>query len=1765
MDVPSKDVEGTISLSPYRPSTYLRVSPPLAPLPKSHYSLFAISNVFGWAVVVISSPQDSVSSPAFLLARLDDLQTAIDQAEPYSTTPFDIQEQPQTLVVPIRPLCPDPSVFITHVSFAAWDRLVVVATSNGSLHIFSLHALITQKSTVPLRSIPSASNVPLNMLVPNPSHGGSLSGVIALVYQDGTIKVVDCYDTEKTYWTSQLVTAAEWSPMGKRLIVGYSDGRLEFITHDGVSKGKIDPPALVEKGGHSVLHIEWVDQKNYLVSFTPTTDQSEALNETYCLHVPKQSASPAYTFARVVDAINSDGDPSLSPKLLTAAISANPKTNWKYIVISSFTNSTSLTLVGYDQSDKPFFLDLEEGRPEIPVAEDDYSPSAPLGIAISFSIHEQIPLVWAYTTDGVLSLWKLLLSDPSLPADVKVWNQIPDFSDVSTLAQESMQEAPTPLSSEDVSASSHVVPQALASSQSSGFTNFASSSSVTAFGQPSLPNSQITSGPLSQTSAFGKPSGLGNPSTTATAFGQPSPFGNTTSSVLVSAFGNPSAFGNTTQPHSAQASPSGQPSAFGKPSTFGSFSSCTAFGTPSAQASPFGTSSATGNLAPATTTSAFGQSSAFGKPAFPGAPGPFSSSTAFGKSAFASTSVGATTSSHSASQTQPKLEGSNASSSTGFAAFANPSSKSELSASGGFAQFTNTNSHASFLSEDPAAPSTNIFENPPSAEEVNAQKSQSSNNSFSQLSSGTAKLVKEGAKPQDLSFLTNSTTTAPALSSFQGRATENDNPRPQSAGSGTSSPLSVASDDVDVAQKPSPPSTPPLGAITPLSLREYTPNVHIATRPHLKLPFSTSTSAFGQPSAFGKPAFPSASGSFSSSTAFGKSAFVSSSVGATTSAHSARQTQPKLEASTASSNTGFAAFANPSDKSQLTASGGFAQFTNTSSQASFLPRDTATPSASIFDNPPSAQAGNTKKPQSNNNSPSSHFSPGTAKSVKEVTRPQDLSFLENSTTRATALSSLRPRVAENDKGDDEDPRPQSAGSGPSSPLSVASEDVDVAQPSQILGAALDKSFAPLTLSVDAIDALSLGRSTSNINLATGPDRQASHESKPYLANSVRSVSFGFGGFTQPPPPRSSVFGSASFPPTVPASTPPTSAPPPNSILPPPTTSFTAPPPSSSKPPVEETKLPVEKAKPHVEEPQPSVKESKLSMEEAKPSVEKPKPPVEEPKPLVEEPKSPVEEPKAPVEKPKPLVEDPKPFLAPQRESEVLEPEEGLEVDSPGEETEVEALEEESDILTSEEESDQSSEEESDHLAPEEESDLSAAEEKPGVPAHEDEPEVTTPKEGPKVPAPEEEPDVVELKKESKVLAPEKKSRIIAPQEKSELPAPNDKSELSAAGEELSLQVPEEEPDVAAPEEPEPPKPPFLMTRQELIAPMTYLSPSNVPTITVNSTETFPEITGKELDEALLTITDSITSEIDCLTPVSLVCCRFWKECRRQLQTKPEIADLSQVQNWLFGDLPLLNEFVKGFAEHAKQRKAGYKARLQTLTAFESNTIKGDIKLDEIKRLWRLRNDPGFSKVIRSRQLGPVQLGHQKDMRRLIRDVKHGISQMSEVLQSFESRHREVKSCRNRMQTPSLDMINRCIRFITLGLTQYIMDLERMHLRICQSKADICTFQDTTDMAELQSNLAQKGSFRTPDQAAALRALLSEHRGVFLKDSILKNRAEPILTQARTLNPTDHTGEPHGLSHISATKTLVITPRQTTSARDSSLGMGLYDPARMQLK
>ncbi|KAI8443881.1 hypothetical protein BY996DRAFT_3078134 [Phakopsora pachyrhizi] len=248
MEAEERDAQGILSLEPYKSMINLRISKPFLSLPSHRFSLLAISDRFGWVIAASNPDEDKSSGSGFILASKEELENILEEAE--ETVEFDYLKA--AAFIPTSSFSANDSSTITHLSFAAYDQIIIVAISDGSVHLFLLQDIVANKSLKPLKCIQKPVKNSLSILSANPSKGGEISGVVTLVYSDGTAKMIDCYN-DQTYWTASSVTAADWSPMGKRLCVGYCDGSLEYIDLGGVSKGKILPPPQVREQGLLVV------------------------------------------------------------------------------------------------------------------------------------------------------------------------------------------------------------------------------------------------------------------------------------------------------------------------------------------------------------------------------------------------------------------------------------------------------------------------------------------------------------------------------------------------------------------------------------------------------------------------------------------------------------------------------------------------------------------------------------------------------------------------------------------------------------------------------------------------------------------------------------------------------------------------------------------------------------------------------------------------------------------------------------------------------------------------------------------------------------------------------------------------------------------------------------------------------------------------------------------------------------------------------------------------------------------------------------------------------------------------------------------------------------------------------------------------------------------------------------------------------------------------------------------------------------------------
>ncbi|MBW0487870.1 hypothetical protein O181_027585 [Austropuccinia psidii MF-1] len=1608
MDAKERDVEDSLALEYFKPGVKLGVSSPFKSLPQLSYSLLAISNLFGWALIAIHSDQASSTPSAFVLTRLDRLINIFQHADSHSLPQFLIDDT-QDIHVSITDFASDSTLIITHLAFAAFDRLILVATSDGTIHIFSLHLMVKQKNKSVLRSIYSPQNIPLRILVPNPSKGGPVSSIVAVAYIDRSIRVVDCYDPDKVYWTSQSVTAVEWSPRGKRLFIGYSDGSLEFVTQDGISKGKIGPPTLVKDQGLSVLRINWLDQKNHLITFAKTISPPSDSIETYCLQVPRESQSSSCVFTRLPIENASDEDLVLPLNCLITTFQLNPKTNWNKLAIMSFTNTTSLNLIGYDTSDHPFLLNLGEAqRPELPFAEEDYSPTASIGFASCSSPEEGWPLACCYTTDGVLVIWKLHFTTESVSNLSDIWSEIPTYNDISDVNEIGIEGPP--------SEAAYSTPPNLSQLPS----NLTISPAVNAFGQATTPKKPPLASESGQVTAFGQTTPLSkltvaSESGQVAAFGQPSPFGQS------SPFGQPS--------------PLGQSSPFVKPSGFG-------------QSSGF-----------ATKPSSFGQASPFGSPA-----------PAFGKSAFGS-SPGLTVGSSQFSGNQPH--------GSGFAAFTSPSSKTTTSMSGIFGQFT-----------DHAAQTPDIFKQstPVRDKEPGGQ----ADNSFAKFAPGNQSSASfftprnSSNIAQQTSAKVNKDSSLPGIHSQTSLVGSDDeeNNLPKSATQAADTPASPVNTKTDTA----------LDLFTKsLSLQEdkFENDGSMEKQTHEPSTPKPITSSSPPASVLTAPSFSSVSFGFGG---IPPSEGQSQKVPAISRLDVSPITATQSIATNLSLGEKQLSSTNPLANNQQDLKEGCSSTESISASEVSLKKENPSCSAeqdgfscslalhnqSLLDEktilPPSFQKNNqelkeesgSKEPVSGNELPNKkdrHISP----TIEKISPISFFSIAQPVPEEAS--SSLKPH------GSEQHPKNPT-----NSEISIPST-----------GILSEKQSSSLT-------------TTQNGSFPTSPERNifsikqiSSTGEESYINTASTESVLNFQVATQPSaePDADSIAGSYSNSPREPAD------------------SF---PEQSHDDSLAESNLAS------------LVDSNDLSFIEP----------------------SEASDAEASVHDGSPALSD---TGSPGIYGGLPPPPDGPDLDSSGE-------------------SGPDTDELGDKLLS---VDLSAKSYfgLASSPPNKSKRSITIPTASSRSPStPESLPAKPSVSSAMQTHSQQSPKSFSAPSE-----TPRTFHILAETGSKHTTPItslPKQHPPPSTPisqvpfsatkafSSPQPntsgnalehhcrtsekstnqtielaPAPlrhqAFLTKPASVPSPILPLAATMVPKIYANPiAEPFPSLSHGGFNQALSKIVESINSELECLVLVGSVCQRYVGECRNRLQGEVTTLEKANCKNWQMGDLPTFYLFVKRFINIVKQKKHEIEARFQTVTTLESAILKADLKKEEVKRVFRLRNDPGFTQVVRTRQLGPIQLAHQKDTRRLIRDVKHGIFQMKEVLQSLKAPPPETKSQRTRMQIPSLDTINRCIRNITFGLTQYIIYIEQLNFRVRKLKAFTPTIKESPE--------STNNSAKDPVETIALRALLNEHRGVLLKTIILDSASEPILTQSRMLDGKVEAERPNGLSHLMNFKTLIIKPR-----------------------
>ncbi|KAJ3867398.1 hypothetical protein EV359DRAFT_78647 [Lentinula novae-zelandiae] len=222
-------------------------------------------------------------------------------------------------------------------------------------------------------------------------------------------------------------------------------------------------------------------------------------------------------------------------------------------------------------------------------------------------------------------------------------------------------------------------------------------------------------------------------------------------------------------------------------------------------------------------------------------------------------------------------------------------------------------------------------------------------------------------------------------------------------------------------------------------------------------------------------------------------------------------------------------------------------------------------------------------------------------------------------------------------------------------------------------------------------------------------------------------------------------------------------------------------------------------------------------------------------------------------------------------------------------------------------------------------------------------------------------------------------------------------------------------------------------------------------------------------------------------------------------------DLGNHEKWAPCDSAQFGALLRQFEQDIFEIKDFAGKQKADIREVGKSMIKG--KREEIARFNKAKSDNEFSKMLKSRTLGPEHLENQTQLRRNIRAMRTKVDQLEDQLRAHKKRLSEVNTGRPILKPPSLDTIHRTYRNIDIALQQQTDEVAQLSARFLKLNVAASTYNSpaTRDPRLPSFSPRSRPSILTPDvavtTAAALNAERSAHR---LKTMLLKARKEPLL-------------------------------------------------------
>ncbi|KAK9470458.1 uncharacterized protein V1510DRAFT_278260 [Dipodascopsis tothii] len=502
---------------------------------------------------------------------------------------------------------------VSYVGFTSDERYLLVATVEGDLSYYAIDGL--SAGTAPINTL----KVQVRELRPNPLNGAE----IAILGADGVLTVANIAAASSTK-IAEGVTAFDWSPKGKQLVVGNAAGELVQYTPAG------EPRAQIRRAMNddltTVSMVTWLETHLFLVVYARACPPGEHDYKAYM--VRRETPSNAISFAMVLEPCAPFGLSARGDGWHTAVVRGWDAT-LPYLIMLASNPSSDISLLTEKES---YYLLDEMKRASLPFH--NGTETSPVGLALDFTATAPVanpipgieqtaalPTLWLMNTEGQIKAWTIIWSDGIKAGHAATDKLLARVQADRQTALAAAAQGPAPAAAPAVAPAAAPTPTAFGSTPASGFGTTPAPTS--GFGSTPAPTSGFGAAPAFGQSAFGqaKPafgqSGFGE---AKPAFGQSS-FGQAKPAFGQSSFGAKPAFGQSSF-GAAPATGASQPA---KTGGFASFASpTTPFGGSSGTASPFSQpASATSTASPfgqaSSNASPFGQSasnaSPFGQPA----------------------------------------------------------------------------------------------------------------------------------------------------------------------------------------------------------------------------------------------------------------------------------------------------------------------------------------------------------------------------------------------------------------------------------------------------------------------------------------------------------------------------------------------------------------------------------------------------------------------------------------------------------------------------------------------------------------------------------------------------------------------------------------------------------------------------------------------------------------------------------------------------------------------------------------------------------------------------------------------------------------------------------------------------------------------------------------------------------------------------------------------------------------------------------------------